>query len=243
VSVLAYVPGPPAWNLDWAGLDEAYDWVRALAGCPQTPQWHAEGDVWIHTRMVLEALVALPGWRALRDRERAIVFVAALLHDVAKPDCTRHEPDGRITSRGHSRRGAVQAREILWRMGVPFAMREHICALIQYHQVPFMLVERHDGERTAIEVSQRLRCDLLALVTEADARGRRCADQARLLDNIELYGELCRELGCWQEPWPFASAHARFRFFRDPTSSRHAASRCSHRGSTRPATAPSRSAR
>lgn len=222
MSLLAYLPGPPDWRVDWMALDAAYDWVRELAGCPQSPLWHAEGDVWIHTRMVLESLCALPAFRALPEPERTVVFLASLLHDVAKPECTRIEPDGHISSRGHSRRGAVRAREILWRNGVAFAIREAVCALIQHHQVPFTLIERSDGERTAIAVSQVGRCDLLAQVAEADARGRRCADQARLIDNIGLYEELCRELGCWREPYRFESPHARFQFFREPGRSRHA---------------------
>ena len=146
--------------------------------------------MWIHTRMVLEAVCALPAFRALPEAERTIVFLACLLHDVSKPECTRIEADGRISSRGHSRRGSIYAREILWRLGLSFALREAVCALILHHQVPFTLIERSDGERTAISVSQVARCDLLSLVTEADARGRRCADQSRLIDNIALYGDM-----------------------------------------------------
>lgn len=210
----AFIPTPPAWRLDWDGLDQAFDWVRDLRGCPQSPVWHAEGDVWIHTRMVLEALIELPAWRALPARERGIVFLAALLHDVSKPATTRTEPDGHISARGHSTQGSVRAREILWRLDVPFADREHVCHLIGYHQVPFFLVDKPDAEHRLVSMSQVVRCDLLALVTEADARGRICADQGRLLDQIALYGELCRESGCWQAPWRFASDHARFQYFR-----------------------------
>jgi predicted kinase len=222
MDLFKFAPRPPEWRLDWGAIDREYEWVRAMAGCPQSPEWHAEGDVHIHTRMVLEALLGMPAWRSLPEGEREVVFAACLLHDVSKPECTRVEPDGRISSRGHSRRGAIRAREILWRMGVPFRKREAICALVLHHQVPFTLIDRQDAERTAIAVSQETRCDLLALVTEADGRGRRCADQARLLDNIGLYAEAVKELGCWQEPFSFPSAHARFLFFRDPGRSRHA---------------------
>lgn len=79
----------------------------------------AEGDVWIHTRLVCEALVALPEWQALAAEDRDLVFAAALLHDVAKPLCTRVE-NGRVTSRGHSQRGAIEARRILWELGRMF---------------------------------------------------------------------------------------------------------------------------
>jgi predicted kinase len=213
VHLFDFVPAPPAWRLDWEGLDQAYDWVRALRGCMQSPVWHAEGDVWIHTRMVLEALLEMPAWRALPARERGVVFLAALLHDVAKPACTRTEPDGHISARGHSSRGSQHAREILWRLDVPFADREQICSLIAYHQVPFFLVDKEDAEQRLVSLSQTARCDLLALVTEADARGRTCADQGRLIDQIELFRELTRERGCWQTPWPFESDHARFLYF------------------------------
>jgi hypothetical protein len=208
------VPQPPDWRVDWTALDAELDWVRALRDVPQDPVHHAEGDVWIHTRMVLEALAALPAWRALDPGAREIVFLASLLHDVAKPQCTRTELDGRITARGHSSRGAIVARRILWRLGVPFAAREAVCALVRHHQVPFFLIEKADGARTARAISQIARCDHLALVTEADARGRRCADGQRLLDNIALFRELCAETGCLDAPAAFPSAHARVLYLR-----------------------------
>ncbi len=213
--LLACCPTPPEWRLPWDEMDREYPFIRALAGCPQDPIHHAEGDVWIHTRMVCRELIALPPWRALPQTERQVVFAAAVLHDVAKPECTRTEDDGRISARGHSRRGAIMARGILWRMGVPFALREQITALIRHHQAPYFLIDRPDARRLAIEISQTARGDHQALLAESDVRGRICADRQRLLDNVALYGEQLRELGCWQLPYLFASDHARVLFFRD----------------------------
>jgi predicted kinase len=209
-------PQPPSWQVDWAALDEQFPWIPNLAGCPQDPVHHAEGDVWIHTRMVAEALAGMEAWRSLPEGERMIVFFAALLHDVAKPACTRREPDGRITSRGHSRRGAILARQILWRWPVPFAIREQMTALVRYHQVPYFLVDRPDAQRLVLEVSQTARCDWLALLAEADVRGRICQDQQRLLDNVALFVESCREENCLSAPRGFLSDHARFLYFRNP---------------------------
>jgi hypothetical protein len=214
-------PQPPAWRVDWNELDAQFDWVRAMRGIPQDPIHHAEGDVWIHTRMVVDALSAMPGWRALPAPEREVVFGAALLHDVAKPSCTKTETDGRITARGHSVRGAVLARRLLWGMNVPFAQREAVCALIRHHQAPFFLIERDDASRMARSISQTARCDHLALVAEADARGRRCADPPRLLDNTALFRELCDELGCLTGPAPFPSAHSRLLYLRGDSSDPH----------------------
>lgn len=213
---LDFCPQAPSWAVDWVGLNETFAWLRNLAGCPQDPVYHGEGDVWVHTRMVCEALAGMPAWRSLPGAERQIIFAATLLHDVAKPACTRTDPDGRITSRGHSRRGAIMARLILWRLGISFAVREQIAALVRHHQVPYYLVDRPDAQRLAIEVSQTACCGQLALLAEADVRGRVCQDQQRLLDNVALFVELCREENCLSAPRPFVSDHARFLYFRSP---------------------------
>lgn len=208
-----WCPSPPRYRVDWEQIEREFPAVGQLAGCPQDSVHHAEGDVLIHTRMVMEALVSLPAWRALAPPERGIVFTAALLHDVAKPACTRVE-DGRITSRGHSKRGAITARSLLWSCDLPMEAREQVVNLIRFHQIPFFLIDKPDGRRTLFEVSQSARCDLLALVAEADARGRVCADGQRLLDNISLFVQYAVEQGCLSGPWQFPNDHSRFLYFR-----------------------------
>lgn len=208
-------PAGPDYKLDWSGLDAAFDWVAGLKGCPQDPIHHAEGDVWIHTEMVLQELLASEAWRALPEGERQIVYLACLLHDVAKPLTTRREGE-RVTARGHSTKGAVMAREILWRLGVPFSTREAVCGLIRTHQVPYFLIDEVDPQRRLCTLSQIARCDHLTLVAEADMRGRVCQDQARILDNVALFLEAARLEGCAEGPRAFPSDHARFWYFRKP---------------------------
>jgi predicted kinase len=208
------VPDGDQLVIDWPVIEESFDWFARLRACPQDPWFHAEGDVNIHTRMVCEALIADPRWRELDAEARASVFWAALLHDVAKPDCTRREPGGRVVSPGHSRRGQIMARRILWRLGATFSQREQICHMITHHQVPFYLLEREQPERRVHLISLQTRCDLLALLADADARGRVCSDRARLIDNVELFRELCRDHQCYDAPKRFASAHSRFLYFR-----------------------------
>jgi putative nucleotidyltransferase with HDIG domain len=196
----------------WAEL-QRFEWVRALEGCPQDPVHHAEGNVWIHTRMVLEALCALAEFRALPEPARWIVYLACLLHDVAKPVTTRVQEDGRITAKGHSRRGEVMARKILWELGVPFDVREQVCALIRFHQIPFFLIDSPNAQRASAEISLSTRCDWLALVAEADIRGRVAASMSRVLESIELFREHCREEGCLRSARRFPSTHTRFTYF------------------------------
>lgn len=209
----SWCPSPPDFHVVWEGIEQEFPCLKQMAGCPQDSLHHAEGDVYIHTQMVVAALASIRKWRALPPLEREIVFVAALLHDVAKPACTRVE-DGRITSRGHSKRGAIMARSLLWSRGMPMAAREQVVNLIRHHQIPFFLIDQPNSQRTLFAVSQRTRCDLLALVTEADARGRVCADQQQLLDNISLFVQYAEEQNCLSGPRQFPSDHSRFLYFR-----------------------------
>jgi predicted kinase len=96
--------------------------------------------------------------------------------------------------------------------------------------VPFFLIEQDDPRRRAAAISQSVRCDHLGMVTRADALGRICRDPRRLLDNIELFEELCREHDCLARPHAFASDHTRFLYFRggdrDPAYAAHDDTRC-----------------
>ncbi len=199
----------------WDELNEAFDWVRRLRGCPQDPKYHAEGDVWIHTRMVLDALNDMSAFTELSPPDQHVVYTACLLHDVAKPECTKEE-DGRITSRGHSGRGELRARRLLWEMTAPLRPREHVAQLVRFHQLPFFLIDQADAVRRLHYLSQVLSPRLLAVVAEADARGRHSDSQSRLLTNIELFRTLAEDEGCFDRPFPFANDHTRVEYFRRP---------------------------
>lgn len=210
------MPQAPDWRLDWDGIVRRLPWIAALHGHPQDPVHHAEGDVLTHTGMVVEALCALPAWRALPADERRITFAAALIHDVAKPETTRLE-DGRIRHPGHARRGAVKGRALLWRMGMAFEEREMACAIARDHMKPYHIFDRDPVEARRVLHLAALGAPmrLMALQVEADVRGRICPDRERLLDVVGLFGELCREEGVWDGAFPYPSDHARVLYFRD----------------------------
>lgn len=96
--------------------------VAALAGTPQPPDHHPEGDVWTHTRLMLDAMV---------DPDPALAW-AVLLHDVGKPAALRRD-GGRIRFIGHERRGEDLARGILTRLRLPRAVIDKAAALVGGH--------------------------------------------------------------------------------------------------------------
>jgi predicted kinase len=212
-------PEPPEWELNFDALVEQFEWLRRMDGCPQDPEWHAEGDVLIHVRMVCEAMAASRAWRTLPEPARHIVFAAALLHDVAKPQFTRVE-DGRIRSRGHTVGGMRMARRILaedpafGEFGTPFHVREQVVGLVRHHGLPGTFLDQADPERAVLTAAVTARCDWLAVLAEADMRGRICAGLSQAIERVGLFQDYAAECGCLNEPYPFASPFSRWRYFR-----------------------------
>lgn len=217
-SIEALAPAPGG-RFDAQACLEAFPVLEQAKATPQDPRYHAEGDVWTHTCMVVEELLQLPQYTQGSRSEQVALFLAALLHDVSKYSTTVIDPaTGAISQPGHSARGAVDARILLWDLGTPFELREAVCRMIAVHQVPFHLFASskngHSPEYAIRALSWQMDLRLLAALAEADMRGRICADKQAVLDNIELFRELAREEGCFGQPRPFADAHTRVSYFR-----------------------------
>lgn len=201
-------------NKDWHSLEQQFRWVQDMSSVAQHRLHHQEGDVAVHTRMVLEALEQQPAYQSLSALEQETLWAAALLHDVEKRSTSVDEGEGIITSKGHAKRGEYTARTILYRdIPTPFFIREAIAALVRYHGLPIWIMERKDPIRKLCEASLRLDTRLLKMLTEADIQGRICTDKARLMEAAELFEMLCREQDCWGKARHFATNHARFHYF------------------------------
>jgi predicted kinase len=210
------IPAPGASLAQWEGPACALfpDLADRLAATPQDEIFHAEGDVWTHTKMVVQALLDDPDYAKQDLPSRGVAFYAALLHDISKPETTR-EQDGRIIAPGHSPRGAIAARIALWEHDVPFALREQVCRLIEAHQVPFFAFSNRRGipaDFTARQLAADRSVDLLCLLAAADMRGRICQDQAKILDEIALFREQAAELDCLHAPYAFPDAPTRMAY-------------------------------
>ncbi|BDS08212.1 polynucleotide adenylyltransferase [Oceaniferula spumae] len=102
-------------------VHEVYD----LIGCEQPPQWHPEGDVYTHTRIMLDML---------EGEVSTELALAVLLHDIAKPPTyTYDESEDRIRFNGHDRVGAEMAEVILRRLRYSNSAIEDVCAMVKNH--------------------------------------------------------------------------------------------------------------
>lgn len=204
-------------ELDWDDLSRSYTWIADMQGVPQDPEWHAEGDVYTHTRMVVEVLISLPEFGELTDQEKHILVTAAFLHDVEKRSTTTEEEiDGslRIVSPRHAKKGEFTARAILYKEIVaPFKIREQICKLVRLHGLPLWAITKDNPDKEVVYASTVVNTRYLAILSKADVLGRICKDEKELLLKIELFKELCIDNHCFGQQKEFKSNYGRFLYF------------------------------
>jgi len=169
----------PSVGLEWADrlgvVDRLFPELQALKGCPQDPEWHPEGDVWIHTLLALDRAkeeIAHLG----RERQLA-VLLAVLCHDLGKP-ATTAVVEGRIRSLEHEAAGIAPTLSFLDRLNVRtlggFDLREQIVRLVSHHLSPSHLFKNRDrvGDGAFRRLARKLEPELLYLVSRADCLGR-----------------------------------------------------------------------
>ena len=124
--LLKILPGPNAGGaldlLHESGLlGHILPEVEAMRGVEQPPEFHPEGDVFVHTRMILDTL----------RRPSPVLALAALLHDVGKPPTFAVKE--RIRFDGHVEVGAEMAEAICRRLRLSNDETEHVVALVRNH--------------------------------------------------------------------------------------------------------------
>lgn len=199
---------------DWSYLKSKFDWIQDMEGVPQSPIFHAEGDVEIHTQMVLKELMNLSEFQALKEQNQHVLVATALLHDIEKRSKTSIDSDGQITSRGHAKKGEYTARQILYKdVPTPFLIKESVAKLVRYHGLPLWIFEKPNPRKYLLQTSLEVNTKLLAIFAKADVLGRICSDKEELLYKIEMFKEYCKEQNCWGSPRVFPSNLAKFNYF------------------------------
>ncbi|SET54551.1 AAA family ATPase [Thorsellia anophelis] len=183
-------------NVNWDFWLACYPALEKAKQTPQDPIYHAEGNVWIHTKMVVICLLDSSNYIQCSEEEKICLFLAALLHDIAKADTTTIDPlTGRIGHPHHSTRGAIDVRNYLWFQHAPFAIRECICGLIEHHQKPFHLMKKDNIEFHLHKLSWEIPLHLLLILAKADLFGRITTNQEKSFIDIEMLWLLAEEGG------------------------------------------------
>jgi tRNA nucleotidyltransferase/poly(A) polymerase len=114
--------------LDASGLlEQILPEVSALKGCEQPPQFHPEGDVFVHTRKMLELLPA---------DASGLLALTVLLHDIGKPPTQSCDPaEGRIRFNGHDEVGAAMSQAVMERLRFSGAEIETVVEAVRSHMM------------------------------------------------------------------------------------------------------------
>lgn len=176
----------------------------------QDPEWHAEGNVRIHTSMVLTETYSLLNDEArhFTGLKRQTLILAALLHDIAKPLRTRsYEVDGvkRIGAPRHASVGRSYLAFKLPELGLPFEVTWTVLNLVGEHHTPKQLVVNDKPRYEFFKLARQSDNELLYWLEVADIRGRICSDPNAQLQYLEEFRMFAEEYGVWGkslEPLP-----------------------------------------
>ena len=162
--------------------------LEALAVTPQDPEWHPEGNVWVHTLMVVDetAAVVRRGTWGLCGQEPLHVVLGALLHDLGKATTTgRTLKDGRwrVVSPRHEAAGEEPARTVLSRLTFGDEAERVVLAIVRWHLSPgslyYALGRGELDERSYVNAVRKVlkrihpvRWQALVAACEGDWRGR-----------------------------------------------------------------------
>jgi tRNA nucleotidyltransferase (CCA-adding enzyme) len=158
--------------------EQLFPELKALEGVPQEPLWHPEGDVDVHTWLVVDRA------RELLDElpyaKQVTVMLGALCHDLGKPATTQFL-DGRWRSHSHEEAGVAPTETFLDRLGLftldGYDVRSQVVALVRDHLKPGAFYKKRDelGDGAFRRLARKCELDLLYRVAKADSLGRNAA--------------------------------------------------------------------
>jgi tRNA nucleotidyltransferase (CCA-adding enzyme) len=169
----------PSIGLGWlhalGALDQLFPEIKALIDVPQDPEWHPEGDVFVHTRLVIDRARELID--DLPYPKQVTVMLAALAHDFGKPATTEFV-DGRLRSRGHEEAGVEPTLSFLDKLNIytldGYDVRAQVVALVRDHLKPGEYFKKREevGDGAFRRLARKCELDLLYRVATADSLGR-----------------------------------------------------------------------
>lgn len=189
-----------ALGLELGVIDQLFPAVKALVGCPQEPDWHPEGDVWVHTLMVVDQ-----ARRRIDDLPRGpalAMMLGAVCHDLGKP-LTTAVIDGRVRSPDHEARGVLPATTVLDRLNIQsidgYDVRGAVLGLVAHHLKPsaFRKSPTPVSDGAFRRLAQKVNLDLLARFARADCAGRAGTFDCSAMD---WFLERARALGVDHRP-------------------------------------------
>src|SRR5262245_4270028 len=181
--------------LEIAIVQRLFPELHALVGWPQEPEWHPEGDVWVHTLLVIDG--ARTRIDDLPYPRQVAVMLGAVCHDLGKPLTTKFV-DGRIRSLEHEEEGVAPSTRLLDRLNVHsmqgYDVRREVLGIVANHLKPgaFGKASPPVSDGAYRRLAQKVDLELLARVAKSDCEGRGggfdCSAMDRFLERARALG-------------------------------------------------------
>jgi putative nucleotidyltransferase with HDIG domain len=158
-----------------------FDMLSRLKQTEQSPKHHPEGSVWNHTMLVVDEAAKV------RNKSKNIrVFMwTALLHDIGKPDTTKVR-NGKTTSYGHEKLGAVLSEKFLREFSDDLKFIKAVSSLIRWHmQILFVVNDLPFADIT--QMKNQTDVGEVALFGLCDRLGRLNPDRSEEEKNVALF--------------------------------------------------------
>ena len=197
----------PAWSELQSAWERHFPLFREMHSTPQDAIWHGEGNVAIHTGMVLEqARQIIDATPEMTATQRLTLQLGAVFHDIGKPLTTRtREIEGRerIVSPHHATAGRNYLCLRLSALELPPDVESSVLALTALHHQPRRLVQDDASFARWRQLARQVPLPLLYWLEQADLRGRICPDLSEQLETMELFRLRAEELELWEttDPW------------------------------------------
>jgi tRNA nucleotidyltransferase (CCA-adding enzyme) len=181
-------------------VEKLFPELQALSLCPQEPDWHPEGDVWVHTLMVIDLARTLVD--DLPRPKQMAIMLGAVCHDLGKP-ATTAAIDGRIRSMDHEEQGVAPTLAVLDRLNIhsidAYDVRRQVVGLVAHHLKPGMWfkVRGEVGDGAFRRLAQKVDLELLARLAKSDCLGRTGDFDCTAMD---WFLERARALGVQHRP-------------------------------------------
>lgn len=170
---------------DMQVLDRYFPEIAILKTTPQRSDYHAEGNVFLHTQMVLDKAATIIK-RFDNETDKIIIMLAALAHDLGKPLTTEIKIDGCISQHGHEKAGIEPARKFLAKLTNETNIIDNVLFLVAYHLTPATWYRAKPPDKSFVKFINKhgiKKLELLSALSEADMTGRIHREESGTLIN------------------------------------------------------------
>lgn len=155
-------------------LEKLFPELLVLTKCEQRPDYHPEGNVWVHTMMVIDELAKL------RDKSKNPLglMLSGVCHDLGKPNATKEDEDGMLKAKGHELEGVPIAGDFMSKLTTDKALRHFVANMVQNHMRP-NTIALHGNKRTIRKLIVDTDVQEILLLAEADHKGRGISEEEK----------------------------------------------------------------